>query len=355
MDKYRIDSHKLMYHPLRVSQWASGNIIYPIYMEISPTSACNHRCVFCGLDFVGYRKRYLDTGRLKETVSELGRLGVKSIMYAGEGEPFLHNDMADIVKHTKSSGIDVAITTNGVLMEENVSESIMGVTEWIKVSCNAGTPETYSRIHRTKAEDFEKMVENLMRAVAIKKRNNFTCTLGMQMLLLPENENEIEQLTLLAKDIGLDYLVIKPYSQHPQSKTKRYKDVNYQSYTKIARELEKHNTEDFNLLFRVNAMSNWDEKEKGYTHCLALPFWSYIDASGGVWGCSIFLNDDRFLYGNICTDSFEAIWNGDKRKESLAWVEQELDPATCRMNCRMDEINRYLHALRFSPAHVNFI
>ena len=129
MDKYRIDSHKLLYHPHQVSQWMQGKNIFPIYMEISPTSACNHRCVFCALDFVGYKKHYLKTHRLKDIVSELGELGIKSIMYAGEGEPFLHRDLANIVMHTKASGIDVGITTNGVMMNSTICEKIMGATE----------------------------------------------------------------------------------------------------------------------------------------------------------------------------------------------------------------------------------
>ncbi|HAB51888.1 MAG TPA: radical SAM protein, partial [Ignavibacteriales bacterium] len=51
MDKYRIDSHKLMYHVSRINDWLEGKIIYPIYAEISPSGACNHRCTYCALDF----------------------------------------------------------------------------------------------------------------------------------------------------------------------------------------------------------------------------------------------------------------------------------------------------------------
>ena len=42
-DKYRIDSHKLIYHPKRVAdwlkfhnQWEEAKKIYPIYFEITP-------------------------------------------------------------------------------------------------------------------------------------------------------------------------------------------------------------------------------------------------------------------------------------------------------------------------------
>src|SRR3989339_1566175 len=111
MDKYRIDSHKLMYHVSRINDWLEGKIIYPIYVEISPSGACNHRCTYCALDFMEYKPRFLKTELLKKRLFEMGQLGIKSIMYAGEGEPLLHKDIADIINHTRKAGIDLAITT----------------------------------------------------------------------------------------------------------------------------------------------------------------------------------------------------------------------------------------------------
>ena len=139
MDRYRIDSHKLLYHVPRVNDWLNGKLVYPIYMEVSPSGACNHRCTFCALDFMTYQKRYLDTVLLIDRLSEMGRLGLKSIMYGGEGEPLMHGQIADIINHTKKSGIDAALTTNAVLLTEAMSEKILGAMEWMKVSIGAAT------------------------------------------------------------------------------------------------------------------------------------------------------------------------------------------------------------------------
>ncbi len=105
----------------------------------------------------------------------------------------------------------------------------------------------------------------------------------------------------------------------------------------------------------MDAMQTWDEASRDYQHCLALPFWSYLDAGGNIWGCSMYMGDDKFLYGNIYENSFQEIWEGEKRMESLQWVDQELDTNQCRVNCRMDKINRYLWELNNPSAHVNFI
>lgn len=354
-DKFRIDSHKLMYHPDRVSSWLKGRDIYPIYMELSPSGACNHRCRFCGLDFAGYKPDFMDVDKLGVRLDEMGRLGVKSIMYAGEGEPFLNRKMSEIILRTKSSGIDVALTTNAVLMKPEVSEVILQSTSWIKVSLNAGSPETYADIHRTDASDFNRVMDNLAAAVKIRKDQNASCALGAQVLLLPENAHEVETLAIKCRGIGLDYLVVKPYSHHPQSESSDYEDIVYEDYAGLADKLNACSSDTFNVVFRLESMKSWDEKKHCYNRCLALPFWSYIDARGNVWGCSVYLQDNRFLYGNIFEQSFEDIWTGEKRAESMKWCAENIDPHNCRVNCRMDKINTYLWELVNPNAHVNFI
>ncbi len=354
-DKFRIDSHKLLYHVPRVNAWLEGTDVYPIYMELSPAGACNHRCTFCGLDFMNYQPRFLDWPILRERLTELGELGLKSIMHGGEGEPLLHKNFCELVAHGKQCGIDQAITTNGVLLTPERAEKLLTDCEWIKVSLNAGTAETYAAVHRTKSEDFSKVIGNLQAAVKMRREKGWKCTLGAQMLLLPENRSEAATLGRIARDTGLDYLVIKPYSQHPQSHTDKYKDIDYSQDLALAEELQKLSTPEFSLIFRARTMQKWNEGGHPYRRCLALPFWSYIDAGGNVWGCSVYLGDERFNYGNIHEQTFATIWTGERRRRSLEWVAQELDVCNCRVNCRMDEINRYLWELKNPPAHVNFI
>jgi GTP 3',8-cyclase len=255
MDKYRIDSHKLIYHVPLVNEWLNGKTIYPVYMGISPSGFCNHRCTFCALDFMKYQKRYLKTSILKERLSELRNLGLKSIMYAGEGEPLLHKDIIDIINHTKKVGIDIAITTNGLQLTESFAESTLSKISWIKVSINAGTSNTYAKIHRTKPDDFDKVIKNMSYAAEIKQENGYKCTLGMQLLLLPENQHETVLLAEIARDIGMDYLVVKPYSQHQFSKTDRYSNIKYSDYMHLADKLSSVTTKEFNVIFRINTMS----------------------------------------------------------------------------------------------------
>jgi cyclic pyranopterin phosphate synthase len=351
---FRIDSHKLIFHPHRVAQWLDGQPIFPLYLELSPSGACNHRCTFCAKDYLGYQSRFLDTAVMLQRLAELGSLGIKSIMYGGEGEPLLHPDIALLVARTKSAGIDVAMSTNGVLLLPELAEKILPDLSWIKFSIDAGSAATYAAIHRTKPEDFRVALANLEAAAQIITTKKLSCTLGTQLLLLPENAAEAGLLAEQVKAVGADYLVIKPYSQHHESHNRRYENIDYSPWLELAAKLEQFNDSSFRVFFRMNTIGKLQFAERGYDHCLALPFWAYMDAGGDVWGCSSYLGDDRFLYGNIHDDTFRDIWLGELRQRSLACA-NELDTQTCRKNCRMDEINRYLWELTHSGAHVNFI
>jgi len=302
-----------------------------------------------------YKTLFLDKGLLKDRLFELSSLGLKSVMYAGEGEPLLHKDIGDIINCTKKAGLDVAITTNGVLLNKGLVDRTLGKIEWIKVSINGATRQTYAKIHRAKPDDFDRVIKNISYAARLKRKNGYSCTLGMQLVLLPENYKEAAPLARIAKDIGIDYLVVKPYSQHPFSITTIYKDIKYNDYFKLKDKLNKFNDGKFNVIFRIHTMKKWDEGTRNYKHCYALPFWTYIDAAGNVWGCSVYLSDNRFLYGNIYKDTFKKIWNGSARKKSVKFAEKKLNINKCRVNCRMDEINRYLWELKNPPEHINFI
>ncbi|QEP42765.1 radical SAM protein [Ectothiorhodospiraceae bacterium BW-2] len=366
MDKFKIDSHKLSYHPQRVAQWLDGRedweqlkLIYPLYMEISPIGACNHRCKFCAVDYIGYQTVRLDEKLLADRLQEMGEKGVKSVMYAGEGEPMLHKQITSIVEAAARSGIDNAFTTNGTVIRDDFLERGLKLTSWIKVSMNAGTAASYAAIHQTKERDFETVKQNLKRLVNERNQQGSACTLGAQSLLLPENRDEMVTLARLCRDeLGLDYLVVKPYSQHGFSLTHEYESVDYSQMFELEEALHAENRDNFSVVFRQRTMkkSLQDEGQR-YLKCYSTPFfWGYIMANGDLYGCSAYLQNEQFCYGNINEQCFSEIWEGERRQQSWRYISKYLDIHHCRKNCRMDEVNRYLYALKDdTPPHVNFI
>lgn len=339
IDKFKIDSEKLRFHPKRVAQlidaddWVKARDVYPIYVEVSPIGACNHRCSFCAVDYLGYKADRLQTNQYLLTLSEMKSLGIKSVMFAGEGETLLHPDIDCMVDSTFSQGISVAITTNGTLLHklENIHKC-----EWIKVSLNAGTKETYAKIHGTKEKDFDIVLANL--ADAVHRKGN--CTIGAQMVLLPENQHEVETLRQITKDLGLDYLVIKPYSQHNKSLNRM--------------ETFKPDNIPEGVIFRSEA---FNAESLNFEKCHATPnIWAYIQSNGDVYSCSAYLGDEWFNLGNINKETFKNIWHGEKRRINRAYVMNELNIKDCRVNCRMSRANEYLdQIINEKITHANFI
>lgn len=354
-DDFRMDSHKLFFHPRRVADWLEGRCIFPLYLEISPSGVCNHRCIFCAKDYIGYPARFLHTGTLLQTVAELSASGVRSIMYGGEGEPLLHPDIAGIINTTAAAGIDVALSTNGVLLLPELAGEILPALSWIRISINAGSAASYAAIHTARPADFAAVLENIHHASRIIRSSGLRCTLGTQALLLPENAGEMAALAAQVKSAGADYLAVKPYSQHHRSTTRRYAELDYSSMMALEEELAQLNGDTFRVIFRSGTMRKMSRQQRGYGRCQALPFWAYIDSGGSVWGCNAYIGAEQFNYGNINAESFTAIWQGERRRQSLQYVAEQLDPEDCRMNCRMDEVNHYLWELTNPGQHVNFI
>lgn len=360
---FKIDFHKLDYHPGRTGQWLEAKgwkeakTVYPIYIEVSPSGFCNHRCTFCSLDFMGYQRKFLDSEVLKTRISEMAKLGVKSIMFAGEGEPLLHKEMSEITVHAKKAGIDTSFTTNGTPLTEKFCQKTLEFISWIKVSINAGKAETYSKIHTAPKEHFNLVLKNIENAVKIRNEKGYACTIGAQILLLPENQDEVLALAEKIKNAGGDYLIVKPHSQHPKSQTELYEGLIYNpgDLDEMERESKKIENQNFKVIIRKNTAIKLEEDSKPYSKCYSTPFlWAYISADGDVYSCSMFLGDKRFLLGNINKQGFQKIWEGGKRKENWELM-KNFDVSNCRKNCRMEECNRFLHRLKNPPPHVNFI
>lgn len=352
-DQIRMDTHKLIFHPERVAAWVRGENIYPIELEVGLTNACNHRCIFCALDYTGYHPDMINTQILLDNLRELSMRGLKSVIYAGEGEPLLHKDAPEILIKTKQMGIDAAISTNGVLFSPEIAKDCLRTLTWMRFSTAAIHEDIYNQIHCAKQGDLEKVLNNMQEAVCIKKNQKLGTTIGVQMLLLPENKNQAVEMARELRRIGVDYFTIKPFSQHPQSRQLLQVDYN-QEMMDIEKQVKELEDENFKVYFRTHAMEMLKCK-RVYKQCLALPFMVYLDAKGNLWPCIVFMGKENFSYGNLNEESFVQIWEG-KNREKLTEFFMQMDlESSCREICRLDEMNKYLNELKYPGSHVNFI
>ena len=353
LDDWRIDDGKLQLHPawaakwLEADTWEKAKKLYPIYWEITTSAACNHRCTFCSTDAIGYPAILMDSDTLMQRMGEAKRLGVKSVMFGGTGEPLVHKRITDINRSAVESGLDTAFTTNGVLLDKLKNPEL---ATWIKVSLNAGTSKSYAAIHRTDEKDWDKVWENINSLV---KRKG-ACTVGVQCVVLPENAYDMKHLATLCIDAGVDYLVLKPYSQATFMLSHQYENIDYTAMRAYLQSVTEFSSKTFKVIYRGNAINEEIGKKHAYDKCRATPTaWVYSMANGDVFVCSAHLLDQRFCIGNLNTQTFQEIWEGEKRRENWEMM-QSFDIKQCRLNCRMNSANKYLHQLTHQQ-HVNFI
>lgn len=349
--KIETENQKLIYHPDRVSEWLRSGDCYPLYIEIGPTNRCNHHCIFCALDWI--EKEHHDISRevMNKAFSEMAACNVKSVMFAGEGEPLLHPHLCEFIVNAKQAGLDVALATNGVLFTEEKIKTALPHLSWIRFSLDAGTPDTHLAIHKGGQKDFEKIIANIRMAAEIKKRNNYSCVIGIQLLIIPENIEETLPFIRLMKGLGADNVQLKPYSQHPLSKNRYCVDTT--RLDELSAQIEEYNDDHFQVIFRQKSAHRAVE-DKPYSKCYGLPFYALIESDGNVIPCNLFHTRAEFSYGNLYVDSFGKIWQSEKRRNVIKKI-KETGIEVCRKGCRLDPSNRYLYELKHPHPHVNFI
>lgn len=351
-ENIRMDSHKLIYHPEAVAAWLRGGDIYPIEIEISPSGACNHRCSFCAVDYLGYEPHFLAKDVILRDVRQMQQKGLKSVICSGEGEPLLNKDLPDIVNSIKGMGVDVAMSSNAALFTEDKARECLKAFTWIRFSVASFEEKSYYEIQRAPEGDLNKVKRNLCDAVRVKRETGARTTLGVQCLLMPGNKEQLPSMAEELREIGVDYLTVKPFSQHLHSDN--HYDIDYLEMLDLEQKLKEYENDAFSVYFRANAMKKVHHT-KTYRKCLGLPFMTHIDAKGNVWPCVAHIGTDEFKYGNINEQTFQEIWEGTRRKEvtEKLWL---LDiNSVCREACRLDAINQYLDELKHPGEHVNFI
>ena len=331
-DKYGIETHKLMLHPCRVCEWLEEGDTFPIFVEICPINACNHFCTFCAYNYLEFTGAKLDYDVLTNTLDDMAMNGLKAVDWDAQGEPLMHPRMPDILNYAKSIGLDNGLETNGVLLTKEIAEKCLHSCTYAKFSIDAATPETHYKIHRGRKDDFEKIIKNIQDCVDL----NTGCTIGAQMLLLKENEDEAHQFVDMMNDIGVDWVAIKPFSKHPLQDDSLVHPGDFNKVKDIK-----------NAIVRGTTASRL-EYEREYDTCYGINFLSNIDAHGNVTICNTLTGRDDWVLGNIYKDKFSNIWKNRKIREYPV--------SECvRKICKMDKPNAYLWKLKHPHPHVNFI
>lgn len=369
-DKYLMDSHKLLWHLDRVKSWQSGTHIPPIHIDVGLSKGCNIRCEYCFGVLQGnfYRKGakiYFPREPLLQYMRDAGESGVKSMGFIGEGEPLLNPHVYEAIHEAKKSGIDVALGTNGILLDTTeIGINALRDLSWIRFNLSVASKHAYIKIHRS--TEFDTVINNIRFAVTTKHNLNLSVTIGIQMVLTPTNVDQVIPLAKLGRGLGVDYLVIKQCSDTVSNQLGIYDHLDeYKNFETVLKQAENLSTPIYSVIPKWQKIQN--KGKRTYDQCLGVPFLLYSSGDGKLYPCGAFFDfkSDEYLIGDLTKQSFKEIMQGDRYKEVIEKVKKINVHKDCYSNCRTHFVNEFLwqitHGLAIpeqpknKPEHVNFI
>ncbi len=133
------------------------NKIYSVCWNI--TEKCNEFCEFCYRTIVDD----LTLEKNKRIADKLIEYGVEKITFAG-GEPLLYSGLFDLAKYIKSQNPNIllSITTNGLLINEQIVTLILENFDWITFDLESTSIEYHKQVGRGE-KHLPKTLENLNR------------------------------------------------------------------------------------------------------------------------------------------------------------------------------------------------
>ena len=185
----------------------------PYHVEIHPADRCNIDCFFCSTAALRGTDEVPLT-RLEEMIAELKASGTRAIRLSGGGEPLFHRKAKDFLRTIAASGIPIEnLTTNAVLLGEEVASILIDCCDQITVSLNTGDGETYASMMQTPARNFERVLTNIRGLIAQRrKRNSATPKVNLQFLVWRDNYKSIPRMYALARELGVDTILFNGLS-----------------------------------------------------------------------------------------------------------------------------------------------
>jgi len=177
----------------------------PYHVEIHPADRCNIDCFFCSTAAIRGTDE-LSPQRFNDLLAELRELGTRAIRFSGGGEPLFHRKIKEIVRRIIETGIPIEnITTNAVLLDEELAGLLTQCCDQVTVSLNTADPESYAAMMQTSSRNYERVLTNVRRLVAVRRQRKARRPLvNIQFLVWRENYRTIPRMYDLARDLGAD-------------------------------------------------------------------------------------------------------------------------------------------------------
>jgi radical SAM protein with 4Fe4S-binding SPASM domain len=288
----------------------------PLSISFEPTTSCNLRCPECpsGLRSFTRPTGMLDDALFKRTIDQLHKRLLYLIFYF-QGEPYLHKNFLSLVKYASGKGIYTATSTNAhYLTDEVARQTVESGLDRLIVSIDGTTQETYAA-YRVGGK-LEKVLEGTRNVVKWKKQlKTKTPHIMFQFLVVKPNEHQLEDVKVLAKELGVDEVVFKTAQIY-----------DYENGSPLIP------TIDYYSRYSNNGNGTYSVKNKLLNHCWKMWHSCVITWDGLVVPCC-FDKDAEYRMGDLKEEQFNSVWRGkgyQRFRQSLLRSRSEVE--MCR-NC----------------------
>lgn len=174
---------------------------YPEHMLLELTDVCNFKCAFCGNNKVIKKVSFMGKDFAFDILQQAYDLGARDVGLYSRGEPTLSPILGVCIEKAKQIGYDyIFIDTNGSCTLEKLNSLISKGIDSIKFSINAGTPETYKKIHGFNS--FQEVIDKIIYLSAYRKASKHKVNLYVSYVVTKYNKDEKN----LLKNILVDYV-----------------------------------------------------------------------------------------------------------------------------------------------------
>ncbi|HIE01168.1 MAG TPA: radical SAM protein [Thiotrichaceae bacterium] len=367
-EKLILDGTKIGWHQERIEAWKRGEKIAPITIDMALTRACNYACHFCYAMLQENDRSVITQPVIYDFLQDCADIGVKGISLVSDGESSISPVFIDTIVRGSELGISMATGTNGFILTKRKLDEILPHLTYLRINISAGEPKRYAEIMGVKEKWFYRVKQNIIDMVEIKKRLKLDVTIGLQMVLMPEYEDQIMPLAQLGKALRPDYLIIKHCSDNEEGNL----GVNYEQYEQLyntLREAEKLSDDEYQVTVKWSKIEA--QGKRSYQRCFGAPFILQMSGSGLVAPCGMLFNEKykKFHIGNIAEQRFKDIFNSDRYWEVMNYLASPEFNAQkmCGSLCLQHKVNEVLDAYvkgqvdlsqppqGSAPQHINFI
>jgi len=315
---------------------------------------CNQDCSFCSyrvsgnpsnelfsegarLSAYGHDNpvRWVDTDRALRLVDEMASIGVRAIQATGGGEPSSHPDHELIFEKVVDSGMKLALVSNGFRWRDRLFPLIPRM-EWLRVSVDAGTAATYSKIRRTPMSAFTKVLTNIAHAREMIWNASSKTTLGVGFTVTPDNWMEIVEGCQIAKESGADNIRISamfgPEDERP------FLPIYDSIRALILKAKGLYEGDGFTVYDNFGSrLDDLKQHNPDYNFCPYQFFTTYLGGNLQIFRCCVLSYSRKGMVagGDLTHKRFDDFWRSEERKRDL----ESLDPRGCP-KCMFNGKNR---------------